>query len=471
MSSNGNPGRTSARSLDDWLDYISTQHPVSIELTLDRVAEVWQRLRAPHGPGSPGFPVITVGGTNGKGSTCAMLEAILDRAGYRVGCYTSPHLLRYNERVRIARHDAPDADLCRAFEAVEAARDGIGLTYFEFGTLAALWLMSESRVDAAVLEVGLGGRLDAVNIIDADVSVVTSVGLDHMEYLGDTREKIGFEKAGIFRSGRAAICGDADAPASLVRHAAAIGARLLRAGIDFDFTEQDGAQWRYRRFAAQGAPAVAAPPGQSPGSPAPAAGADAAPVVRPVQRARYGLPFPALRGAYQLSNASAAITALDELAHRLPVSAEAVRTGLLTAEIAGRFQVLPGRPTVVLDVAHNPHAAAVLDASLARLQGGGRTLAVFSMLADKDIEGVVRTVKARIDEWFIAPVDAARAADLAMLRGALTRAAALDPTTECASVGEAWAQARERARESDRIVVFGSFYTVAEVLAECNAAR
>ncbi|MBY0439168.1 MAG: bifunctional tetrahydrofolate synthase/dihydrofolate synthase [Burkholderiales bacterium] len=451
------------RSLDDWLGYISNQHPVTIELALDRVAEVWRRL-CPSGPGgSPGFPVITVGGTNGKGSTCAMLEAILDRAGYRVGCYTSPHLLRYNERVRIARHDATDADLCRAFEAVEIARGSIGLTYFEFGTLAALWLMIDSRIDVAVLEVGLGGRLDAVNIIDADVSVVTSVGLDHMEYLGDTREKIGFEKAGIFRAGRAAVCADADAPAALVAHAASIGARLLRAGIDYDFTEQDGGQWRYRRFGGTAADS-------STGSPVvPPAGDDAG--ARPVRRARYGLPFPALRGAYQLSNASAAITALDEIADRLPVSAEAVRTGLLTAEIAGRFQVLPGRPTVVLDVAHNPHAAAVLDASLARLQGTGRTFAVFSMLADKDIEGVVRAVKGRIDEWFIAPVDAARAADLSMLRSALTRAAALDPTTECGSVGEAWQRAQERAGESDRIVVFGSFYTVAEVLAMPGTAR
>ena len=438
------------RTLEGWLEYISTRHPVTIELTLDRVAEVWRRLRPGADPRSTGFPVITVGGTNGKGSTCAMLEAILDRAGYRVGCYTSPHLLRYNERVRLARRDASDADLCRAFEAVEAARGDIGLTYFEFGTLAALWLMIDGRVDVAVLEVGLGGRLDAVNIIDADVSVVTSVGLDHMEYLGDTREQIGFEKAGIYRPGRAAICADADAPAPLVDHALAIGARLLRAGIDYDFTDQDGSQWRYRRFA-------------SPGG--------AVPDATVVSKARYGLPFPALRGAYQLSNASAALTALDEVADRLPVSAEAIRTGLLTAEIAGRFQVLPGRPTVVLDVAHNPHAAAVLDASLARLEGTGRTLAVFSMLADKDIEGVVRAVKARIDEWFIAPVDAARAADLPALRGALTRAAALDPTTECSGVAEAWLTARERAGERDRIVVLGSFYTVAEVLASIGASR
>ena len=445
-----------ARTLDGWLEYISNLHPVTIELTLERVAQVWRRLRPDAGPGSMGVPVIMVGGTNGKGSTCTMLEAILDRAGYRVGCYTSPHLLRYNERVRISRQDATDTDLCRAFEAVEAARGDIGLTYFEFGTLAAFWLMIDARVDVAVLEVGLGGRLDAVNILDADVAVVTSIGLDHMEYLGDTREKIGFEKAGIYRPGRAAICADADAPSTLVAHAQAIGARLLRAGIDYDFTDQDGSQWRYRRFAAQGAD-----------------GSGTAPAVAAavVSKARYGLPFPALRGAYQLSNASAAITALDEVADRLPVSAEAVRTGLLTAEIAGRFQVLPGRPTVVLDVAHNPHAAAVLDASLARLQGTGRTFAVFSMLADKDIEGVVRAVKARIDEWFIAPVDAGRAADLPTLRNALTRAAALDPTTECSSVAQAWRMASGRAGESDRIVVFGSFYTVAEVLASIDASR
>jgi dihydrofolate synthase/folylpolyglutamate synthase len=451
-SAAGDASRIPERSLDQWLAYISIQHPVAIELTLDRVSEVWRRMQAAragdlHGP--PAFPVITVGGTNGKGSTCAMLEAILDRAGYRVGCYTSPHLLRYNERVRVGRQNIADADLCRAFAVVDAARGDTGLTYFEFGTLAALWWMTECRIDVAVLEVGLGGRLDAVNIIDADVAVVTSIGLDHMEWLGDTREKIGFEKAGIFRAGRPAICADPDAPQSLVDHARAIGAKLLRAGIDFDFTDQDSTQWRYRRFAS----------GSDPAAP------------RPVARARYGLPFPALRGAYQLSNASAAITALDELADRLPVSAEAIRTGLLTAEIEGRFQVLPGRPTVVLDVAHNPHAAAVLDASLARLQGGGRTFAVFSMLADKDIEGVVRAVKARIDEWFIAPIDAQRAAGIDMLRSALTRASALDPTTECSSVTEAWHRARERANESDRIVVFGSFHTVAEVLAALGSDR
>jgi len=417
----------SRRDLDGWLQYISAQHPVSIELTLERARVVAERLHL-----APRVPVITVGGTNGKGSTCAMLEAILDRAGYRTGLYTSPHLLRYNERVRIARSEVDDESLCRAFAAAEAVRGEVGLTYFEFGTLAALWLMREAAVEVMILEVGMGGRLDAVNLVDADVAVVTSVDLDHMAYLGDTREQIGFEKAGIFRPDRPAVCGDADPPETLRAHARAIGARLRVAGVDFAAQDEGNGQWRYR----------------SPG------------------RARYGLPFPALRGDYQLGNAAAAIAALDAVAGRLPVSAEAVRTGLLTADIPGRFQVLPGRPTVILDVAHNPHAARVLARSLARLPGdGGRTLAVFSMLGDKDIEGVVREVRGGIDAWYLAPIRDERAAPLPRLREALTRAAALDPTFEFDALGAAWRAARGAARDSDRIVVFGSFHTVAEVLA------
>lgn len=419
------------RDLDAWLRWIAGQHPVSIELTLERVRAVADRLRL-----ASTVPVIIVGGTNGKGSTCAMLEAMLDRAGYRTGLYTSPHLLRYNERVRIGRREVDDASLCRAFAAVESARGETGLTYFEFGTLAALWLMREAAVEAMILEVGMGGRLDAVNIVDADCAVVTSVDLDHMEFLGDTRELIGFEKAGIFRASRPAVCGDPEPPTTLLAHARAIGARLRVAGIDFSAHDEGNGQWRYRG----------------------------------AERSRYGLPFPALRGDYQLGNAATAIAALDAVSDRLPVSAEAVRTGLLTAEIPGRFQVLPGRPTVILDVAHNPHAARVLARSLARLTGdGGRTRAVFSMLGDKDIEGVVREVKGCIDEWYLAPIQGDRAAPIGRLRDALTRAAALDPTHESRSLAEAWRAARGAARDSDRIVVFGSFHTVAEVLAETRS--
>jgi len=421
-----------ARELEGWLRWIAEQHPVSIELTLDRVRHVADRLHI-----APSVPVITVGGTNGKGSTCAMLEAMLDRAGYRTGLYTSPHLLRYNERVRISRREADDDALCRAFAAVEAARGEVSLTYFEFGTLAALWLMREASVDVMILEVGMGGRLDAVNIVDADCAVVASVDLDHMEFLGDTRDRIGFEKAGIFRASRPAVCGDPDPPPSLVEHARAIGARLLVAGVDFSALDEGGGQWRYR----------------GPG------------------RSRYGLPFPALRGDYQLGNAAVAITALDTVSDRLPVSAEAVRTGLLTAEIPGRFQVVPGRPTVILDVAHNPHAARVLARSLSRMPpDGGRTIAVFSMLGDKDIEGVVREVKACIDAWYVAPTDGARSTPVSRLREALTRASALDPTHEFDTLPAAWRAAREAARDNDRIVVFGSFHTVAEVLPAIRSA-
>src|SRR5688572_19792322 len=266
------------QTLAQWLEYIEQLHPRAIALGLDRVQEVRQVLAL-----DPGFPVITIGGTNGKGSVCAMLEAILDLAGYRVGCYTSPHLLRYNERVRVGCSEAADADLARAFAAVENARQAVPLTYFEMGTLAAMWLFSERRVEAAVLEVGLGGRLDAVNAFDADCAVVTTVGIDHVDFLGADREAIGYEKAGIFRGDRPAICADPAPPASLVRHANEVGAQLLRIGADFGVTVQDR-QWQYW-----------GPRGK-----------------------RNALPHPALRGASQLGNAAAAITALECLRERLP---------------------------------------------------------------------------------------------------------------------------------------------------------
>jgi dihydrofolate synthase/folylpolyglutamate synthase len=411
-------------TLAGWLEYIGVQHPRGIELGLERVAAVRERMDL-----RPGFPVITVAGTNGKGSTCAMLEAILERAGYRVGCYTSPHLVRYNERVRIARREARDAELVAALRAVEQARGDTALTYFEYGTLAALWLFAGRGVDAAVLEVGLGGRLDAVNAFDADAAVLTSIDLDHMDYLGDTREAIGREKAGVFRAGRPAVVAERDLPATVVSEARRIGARLIAIGRDFDAVDEGG-QWRYT----------------GPGG------------------ARYGLPHPALRGAYQLGNAAAALAALGELAGRLPVSAEAIRSGLLSAELAGRFQVLPGRPLVILDVAHNPHAARALAASLAALPPRGRTLAVFAMLGDKDVTGVVRAVKERIDEWHLAPIHAPRGAGVELLERALLAAAAFEPAHRHANVASAYRAALDAARPDDKIVVFGSFLTVSAVL-------
>ena len=413
-----------------WLAYLETLHPKAIAMGLDRVRAVLARLDA-----AIACPVLTVTGTNGKGSTAAMLEAMLRAAGYRTGLYTSPHLTRYNERVRIDGRDVDDDALVHALNVVEDARTAgdapVPLTYFEFGTLAALWLYARAKPDALVLEVGLGGRLDAVNAIDADVALVTSVDLDHRDFLGDTRESVGREKAGIFRAGRPAVCGDRDPPRALVDEAARLGAGLLVAGRDFDAIDE-GTQWRYR-----------------------GPGGD-----------RYGLPHPALRGRYQLGNAACAITALDALRERLPVSANAVREGLVGVELAGRFQVLPGRPTRVLDVAHNPHAARALAGALGAMGYHPRTLAVFAMLGDKDVEGVAAALRDRVDAWYVAPLPGPRGVSGETLAAALARAGV--PVASIAvesDVAHAWRAARSAASEADRIVAFGSFLTVAAVSA------
>ncbi len=393
---------------------------------LDRVADVRSRMDA-----SLGCPVVTVTGTNGKGSTCALLESMLVAAAHRTGLYTSPHLASYNERVRIDGLPATDDALVAAFNAVEDARADVPLTYFEYGTLAAFWLFARADLAAAVLEVGLGGRLDAVNVIDADIAVVTSVGLDHMDYLGPTREDIGREKAGIFRAGRPVVCGEPNPPAALLAHARVLGAPLSQVGRDYGFTTGKG-QWDY----------------WGPGG------------------RRHGLPHPALRGAIQLVNAATAITALDLLHDVLHVSAGAVRTGLVSVELAGRFQVLPGRPTIVLDVAHNPHAARILAAELGTMGFAARTIAVFGMLADKDIDGVVAAMLPRVDRWHVATLPPPRGAGAASVRDALSNAgvAAADVRT-FDDVGSAYRAARDEAGEADRIIVFGSFLTVAAALA------
>jgi len=376
-------------------------------------------------------PVITVTGTNGKGSTCALLESIFIAAGHRTGLYTSPHLLAYNERVRIDGVDATDDALVASFNAVEDARAGVALTYFEYGTLGALWLFARARLAVAVLEVGLGGRLDAVNVVDADVAVITSVDLDHMDYLGPTREDIGREKAGIFRAGRPVVCGEPSPPTTLVAHARVLASPLLLIGRDYGFAVRD-AQWDYH----------------GPGG------------------ARHGLPHPALRGAIQLANASTAIAALDVLRDRLHVSAGALRTGLVSVTLPGRLQVLPGRPAVVLDVAHNPHAARVLAAALGSMGFHPRTLAVFGMLADKDIAGVVAAMRMRVDNWYVASLAGPRGASALALRDALVAAGVASSAVRTFDdVALAYTAARSDAVETDRIVAFGSFLTVAAVLA------
>ena len=413
-------------TLSEWLAYLERLHPKTIELGLERVAEVRRRMAL-----NPAFPIITVGGTNGKGSTCAMLEAMLHAAGYRVGCYTSPHILDYNERVHIGKKVASDAELCAAFARVERARreaPEISLTYFEFGTLAAVQVFLEHNVEAAILEVGLGGRLDAVNAFDADCSIVCSVDMDHTEYLGDTREKIAFEKAGIFRRGRVAVFADPDMPGAIAEQAGRIGAQLWRAGEQFSYTA-NAQQWDYRSAAG----------------------------------ARHALPYPALRGAFQLNNASAALAALDALRERLPVSMEAVRRGLAEVALPGRFQMVPGRPMLILDVAHNPHAARSLARNLALLPPA-KTYAVFGMLRDKDMAGVARALDGQVDVWLVAGIDAPRgatAAELAqVLRGEKVRGA----LEEYAAPADALRHASNAATENDRIIAFGSFYTVADVM-------
>lgn len=417
------------RTLSEWLACLETLHPSAIAMGLDRVQAVLDRLDI-----AITCPVVTVTGTNGKGSTAAMIEAVFRCAGYRTGLYASPHLARYNERVRIDGIETTDDTLVAAFRAIEDARNigdaAVPLTYFEFGTLAALLLFSRARPDVLVLEVGLGGRLDAVNAIDADVAVVTSVDLDHREFLGADRESVGREKAGIFRSGRIAICGDADPPASLVETARRIGAPLLVAGRDFAAIAEDG-QWRYR-----------GPGGE-----------------------RYGLPHPALRGAFQLGNAACAIAAVDALRDRVPVTAGALRDALVSVELPGRFQVLPGRPTRVLDVAHNPQAARALAAALGSMGFHPTTYAVFAMLSDKDIEAVAAAMRDRVDRWFVAPLPGPRGASAGRIAEALARAGVpVGAIRAEADVGSAWRAALAVAGEADRIVAFGSFLTVAAVL-------
>jgi dihydrofolate synthase/folylpolyglutamate synthase len=404
------------KSLQAWLQHIEQQHPQAIALELERVASVLARMKL-----ALPFPVVTVGGTNGKGSTCAMLESILRCAGYRTGLYSSPHLLRYNERVRIAGNEACDDALCESFAAVERARGNVALTYFEFGTLAAFHLFAKERIDVAVLEVGLGGRLDAVNVIDPDCAVLTSIGIDHVDFLGPTREDIGREKAGIFRPGRPAVIAEPDPPQAVLR---APGEKLLL-GRDFGFHVQ-AAQWTY---------------------------------YGPVGR-RGGLAYPALRGKIQLRNAAAALCALEALRARLPVAMQDVRRGLAEVQIAGRFQVLPGRPQVILDVAHNAQAAQVLADNLAESGYARETIAVCGMLRDKDIGAVVRELAPRVTRWYLASLPGPRGASAAQIAAHLQGDAHHHD-----SPASAFAAARAAAGEGDKIVVFGSFLTVADVMA------
>jgi len=432
--------RTPPSSLAHWLAHLESLHPqgqAGIELGLERVGRVKAELgQTQH------CPVIIVGGTNGKGSSCAYLEHILSFAGYRTGCYTSPHLLAYNERVRLDRTAVDDARLCDAFARVEAARVAAGdvaLTWFEFGTLAAWEVFATANVEVAILEVGLGGRLDAVNVYEPDVAVVTGVAVDHTDWLGADRESIGREKAGIFRAGKPAICADAKPPQSLIDHAAAIAADLRLIGRDFGYFG-DKTQWTWwsRNDAARSDSALTR---------------------------RGGLANPGLRGSQQLANASAALAALAALKTTLPVDMQSIRRGLIEVELSGRFQIVPGKPPIVLDVAHNPQAAGVLAANLGDTGFYANTHAVVGMLADKDLIGVLAALKGRISRWYCATLAVPRGARAETLAAIIGGADGPGGTVACfPDVAAAFAAARRAAGEDDRILAFGSFYTVAAAM-------
>ena len=417
-----------AATLDDWLERLQRQHPRAIDLGLARVRAVAAAMRLPR----PARHVVTVGGTNGKGSTVAFIEAIARAAGLRVGAYTSPHLLRYNERVRIDGQDADDAALVAAFEAVEGARGEVSLTYFEAGTLAALKLFAEAGLDLALLEVGLGGRLDAVNIVDADAAIITTVDLDHQDWLGGDIEAIGFEKAGIARASRPLVLGDDDPPASVLRHAYAIGAQSWRIGCDFFAEPVDRSQWCWRQVGEE-----------------------------------LLLPMPALQGAMQLRNAACAIAALRTL--DLAIDAEAIARGLRDARIGGRLQAIDRDGVrLVLDVGHNPQAARSLAAWL-HAQRPGRVLAVYAALADKDAAAVVEALADVVQGWHLAGLAGAgsRSQSAAALAARIT---GIVPDPAChGDVAGALEAALAQSAPGDTVLVFGSFHTVADALRALGA--
>jgi dihydrofolate synthase/folylpolyglutamate synthase len=416
-----------SRSLADWLSYLEQLHPSAIDMGLERSREVARRL----GLGKPAPLVITVTGTNGKGSTCAFLASLLREQGLRVGVYSSPHLLRYNERVQLEGRDASDTELCEAFAAIEAGRGEISLTYFEVGTLAAFWLFEREALDAVVLEVGLGGRLDAVNLVDADLALVTSIGLDHADWLGDSRESVAFEKAGILREGKPALCGDLDPPLPLLQRVAELDCPLFLRGRDYDLAVAEHA-WHWRGLTSDG---------------------------RVLEL--HNLPLLDL----PMENAALALQAYAALG--MAWQPENLAAALQRTRVTGRMDVRRvnwrGRVlTLMLDVGHNPHAAEYLATRLAAQAIKGHRLAVFGLLADKDLPGVLAPLQLDIQSWAVAPLDSPRSRPVGELEAALRNLGA--DVRACASVAEALLVQCGQASEDDEILVFGSFYCVAEAL-------
>lgn len=403
--------------LQDWLDWQLSLHDKAIDLGLERVSQVWSRLPQLN----PETFVISVAGTNGKGSAVAYLEAILSRAGYCVGCYTSPHLVRYNERIRINGQEVSDAQLCEAFQAIDNARGDISLSYFEFGTLAALYLFTQAAPDVVMLEVGLGGRLDAVNILDADAALITSIGLDHQEWLGHDRETIGREKAGILRYGQIAVFSGHDMPLSIQTVAQKVGCNLIVAGKDYQvITHQN--DWE----------------------------------IQSAFGRRHALPIPNLRGEHQLANAAGVIALLLACKERLPVESDAMRSGLGLASLAGRFQVIPGDINTVIDVAHNPDSMQGLASNLAGFVVKGHLHVIIGMLRDKQIEASIEPLLRHVDHWYLLSTPGERgvsARDLyKVFPGDSAKIAVMSDNIE-----DLFESAMQRAKVGDTLLVTGSF--------------
>ena len=411
-------------NLTDWLGYIESIHPSTIDLTLERIKIVIERLNL-----DISFPILTVGGTNGKGSTCSILESIYREAGYKVACYTSPHFLNFNERIKIQTLAVSDEVICEAFSRIESAREDVTLTYFEYGTIAAMIIFSEAHVDVAILEVGLGGRLDAVNVFDADCAIVTTVDLDHMDYLGHTREAIGFEKAGIYRTEKTSICGDFDPPQSLIKHAELIHADLKIIGKDFGYeAHHDSFDFLI----------------------------DSTFVMN--------LPLPKLQGDFQLANATNALMAVKAMEDKLPLTEISIQKGITLTLLPGRFQEVKKMPSLIFDVAHNPQAARSLSHNLKTHVVPGKTIAVFSILKDKDIFGVINELNLDIDDWFIAEIQNERAASIETISNTIQK---INPSAHIEAfrnIQEAYQFASKEVTRNDRIIVFGSFFTVADIM-------
>lgn len=420
------------QGLAEWLAWQEALHVSSIDLGLDRVKKVAARMQLL----TPTFPIITVAGTNGKGSTVALLTSTLDAAGYKVGAYTSPHILRYNERITVNSLAVDDELLCQAFTAIELVRESISLTYFEFGTLAAMWIFVQAKVDVAVLEVGLGGRLDAANLWDADAAIITAIGIDHVEWLGHNREAIGREKAGIARAGKPLVCGDPNPPKSISEVALEKSAKLIQLGTDFSVEMLDAEHFTIHLN--QTSPAS--------------------------DLTWANLPCPSLQGQVQLNNAACAVIVLAQLAECLPqVNLQALQKGIVNARIAGRLQKLQMQPDVWIDVAHNPHAAENLANWLKSNPIAGKTKVIFSILADKDIEGVIRPLQDKVDEWHVFPLDSPRAAPVSTLQSALA-SAHVKFFQVYSDINHAWKTVSLQTAPIDRVVIFGSFLVVSKAL-------